>query len=153
MDQNIHYDNQNELVKPPSWWKRNWKWALPAGGCLTIITIAIVVVVGGLYSFAEGIKEDMGYEPVVEAVQQNQEVIDAIGTPITSDGVKTFNIKINNGDRSNHVTIGISGPDGEALIDLITLGKDKTLTYEKIEVYVEGTEQVISLDPMTIDQK
>lgn len=153
MNQNPDYSDQNELVSPPSWWKRNWKWALPTGGCLTILVIAIVVVVSGLYSFAEGIKSDVGYDPVVEAVSKNQDVIEIIGEPITSKGLESFNIKINNGVRTNNITISIEGPNGDGVIHLMTLGKDKDLTYQKIEVSIEGSDQIIEIDPALIDQK
>ena len=144
-------DNQNELIERPSWWKRNWKWAVPAGGCLTIIIIAVVLIVGGAFAFANKIKTASGSDEALIQVQSNQEVIAVLGTPIESDGFGSFNISINNGVKRSNATTPIKGPNGTGVIHIITSGEDDEKVYEVYNVTVDGSDQVIELEPKAIE--
>ncbi|WP_405251317.1 cytochrome c oxidase assembly factor Coa1 family protein [Dokdonia sp. Asnod3-C12] len=144
-------DNQNELIERPSWWKRNWKWAVPAGGCLTIIIIAVVLIVGGAFAFANKIKTASGSDEALIQVQSNQEVIAVLGTPIESDGFGSFNISINNGVKRSNATTPIKGPNGTGVIHIITSGEDDEKVYEVYNVTIDGSDQVIELEPKAIE--
>jgi hypothetical protein len=144
-------DNQNELIERPSWWKRNWKWAVPAGGCLTIIIIAVVLIVGGAFAFANKIKTASGSDEALIQVQSNQEVIAVLGTPIESDGFGSFNISINNGEKRSNATTPIKGPNGTGVIHIITSGEDDEKVYEVYNVTIDGSDQVIELEPKAIE--
>ncbi|WP_298322740.1 cytochrome c oxidase assembly factor Coa1 family protein [uncultured Dokdonia sp.] len=144
-------DNQNELIERPSWWKRNWKWAVPAGGCLTIIIIAVVLIVGGAFAFANKIKTASGSDEALIQVQSNQEVIAVLGEPIESDGFGSFNISINNGEKRSKATTPIKGPNGTGVIHIITSGEDDEKVYEVYNVTIDGSDQVIELEPKAIE--
>jgi hypothetical protein len=144
-------DNQNELIERPSWWKRNWKWAVPAGGCLTIIIIAVVLIVGGAFAFANKIKTASGSDEALIQVQSNQEVIAVLGEPIESDGFGSFNISINNGEKRSNATTPIKGPNGTGVIHIITSGEDDEKVYEVYNVTIDGSDQVIELEPKAIE--
>ncbi|AEE18901.1 cytochrome oxidase complex assembly protein 1 [Dokdonia sp. Hel_I_63] len=144
-------DNQNELIERPSWWKRNWKWAVPVGGCLTVIIIAVVLIVGGAFAFANKIKTASGSEEALIQVQSNQEVIAVLGEPIESDGFGSFNISFNNGEKRTNATTPIKGPNGTGVIHLITSGEDDKKVYEVYNVTIDGSDQVIELDPKAIE--
>ncbi|WP_405221154.1 cytochrome c oxidase assembly factor Coa1 family protein [Dokdonia sp. Asnod1-B02] len=144
-------DNQNELIERPSWWKRNWKWAVPAGGCLTIIIIAVILIVGGAFAFANKIKTASGSDEALIQVQSNQEVIAVLGTPIESDGFGSFNISINNGEKRSNATTPIKGPNGTGVIHIITSGEDDEKVYEVYNVTIDGSDQVIELEPKAIE--
>ncbi|AWH73990.1 hypothetical protein DCS32_07410 [Dokdonia sp. Dokd-P16] len=144
-------DNQNELIERPSWWKRNWKWAVPVGGCLTVIIIAVVLIVGGAFAFANKIKTASGSDEALIQVQSNQEVIAVLGEPIESDGFGSFNISINNGEKRSNATTPIKGPNGTGVIHLITSGEDDKKVYEVYNVTIDGSDQVIELDPKAIE--
>lgn len=144
-------DNQNELIEHPSWWKRNWKWAVPAGGCLTIIIIAVVLIVGGAFAFANKIKTASGSDEALIQVQSNQEVIAVLGEPIESDGFGSFNISINNGEKRSNATTPIKGPNGTGVIHIITSGEDDEKVYEVYNVTIDGSDQVIELEPKAIE--
>ena len=106
----------NELIEQPSWWKRNWKWALPTGGCLGIVIIFIAVIFFGVSKVVSSVKEQTNYDDVLAQVQQNQQVISVLGEPIEQNGIGSYNISITNGDRSANAVIPIKGPNGEAEI-------------------------------------
>lgn len=135
----------NELIEHPSWWKRNWKWAVPVGGCLTIIIVFIVVAVGGIYTLAQGVKEGSGHDAALKRAQENTQVIEALGTPIESDGFGSYNISFDNSIRTAHATIPIQGPEGEATIHVTTRGKGDDLIYEVLEVTITESGEIIDL--------
>ena len=144
-------DNQNELIEKPSWWKRNWKWAVPVGGCLSIVVIGVILIVGGVFAFANKIKTASGSDEALAQVQSNQEVIAVLGEPIESDGFGSFNISFNNGEKRTNATTPIKGPNGTGVIHIITIGEDDKKVYEVYNVTIDGSDQVIELEPKAIE--
>lgn len=143
-------DNQNELIERPSWWKRNWKWALPAGGCLTIIIVGIIMLVGGVFAFANKVKTATGTDQALIIAQQNPVLIEILGEPIESDGFGSFNISIKNEERTSNSTLPIKGPKGTGTIHIISKGQDENRTYEVFNVTIDGSEEVVELSPDSI---
>ena len=141
-------DNQNELIEKPSWWKRNWKWAVPVGGCLSIVVIGVILIVGGVFAFANKIKTASGSDEALAQVQSNQEVIAVLGEPIESDGFGSFNISFNNGEKRTNATTPIKGPNGTGVIHIITSGEDDEKVYEVYNVTIDDSDQVIDLAPL-----
>ena len=75
----------NEVVEQPNWWKRNWKWALPTGGCLTIIIVFISVIGYGVYKVSDAFSEGtslFAFAKVVKTVQEDPMLIEILGKPI-----------------------------------------------------------------------
>lgn len=138
-------DNQNELIRRPNWWKRNWKWALPVGGCLTIIIIGIAILVGGVYTFANKIKTETGTETALIEAQANPEIISILGEPIESNGFGSFNISIKNGVKTSNSTIPIKGPNGEGTIHISTRDEDDNKIYDVYNVTFEGSDKIVNL--------
>lgn len=144
-------EHQNKLVERPSWWKRNWKWAAPVGGCLTIIIIGLVMVVVGVFTFANKIKTASGGEEALELAQSNQELIAIIGEPVESNGFGSFNVSIKNGVKTSNATTPIKGPKGEATINISTRGEGDEKVYEIYTITIDGSGQVIELTPPNIE--
>ena len=144
-------NNQNELIENPSWWKRNWKWAVPAGGCLTVIIVAVILVVGGAFAFANKIKTASGSDEALTQAQSNQELIAVLGEPIESDGFGSFNISINNDVKTSNATLPIKGPDGTGVIHVITRNEGDDIIYDVYNVTIDGSDQVIELAPKAIE--
>ena len=124
-----------------SWWKRNWKWALPSGGCLTILII-IAVIVGVTFNSLSKSTSIIAYINVVTELQKNTEVAQALGKPIeirdeTYDPesfVDQLDIEMQlDGQKANGTLIAkASKVDGEWVYSVCT-------------ITVEGTNQVIDL--------
>lgn len=144
-------NNQNELIERPSWWKRNWKWAVPVGGCVTVIIIGIVIIAAGAYTFATKMKTASGSDAALIAAQSNQELIAILGEPIESDGFGNINISIKNSVKTSNVTVPIKGPNGEATIHIISQGEGDDRVYEVYNVTIDGSNQVIDLQHKKID--
>ncbi len=138
---------QNELVEQPSWWKRNWKWAVPVGGCLTIVIVGVVILAIGAYTFANKIKTSSGSDQALISAQASPELIAILGEPIESNGFGNYNISIESGVKSTNATIPIKGPQGEATIHISARGEDDQKVYDVYNVTIAGSDQVIELTP------
>ena len=70
---------ENELIPQPSWWKRNWKWVVPLGGCLTAIVL-VVVLISSLYFGVTNLMEGSEpYEYAFELINEDEELLELLG--------------------------------------------------------------------------
>lgn len=134
-----------ENIRRKGWFGRNWKWVVPTGGCLIII-VMLVMFAGGLFYAVTNLMEDsQAYIDSMERVQANELVIEQIGEPIEQNGMNGGNFSYNNGYGSAELTIPIKGPKGEATIRVEGGGVGENWTYEVMEVYIEGSDEIINL--------
>ncbi|EDM45633.1 hypothetical protein SCB49_07487 [unidentified eubacterium SCB49] len=143
---NISEENSmEESAKKQSWWKRNWKWALPVGGCLTMTVIIIVAVGSVAYGIATVIGESHAQEDAMKAVVVNKQVITLLGEPIEANGMTGGSFNTSNGHKTANITIPIKGPKGEATLYVEGDGVGKLWTYSKMEVFIESEDTIINL--------
>ncbi len=134
----------NELVPQPSWWKRNWKWVVPVGGCLTVIILFIVFVGSLIWGAASLIGDSQPAEYAMELINKDDDMIRLLGTPIEKDGMVQGNVNWSNGDKSANLTIPVSGPEGKGTLYVNARGKGEEWIYDRIEVLI-GDEEAIDL--------
>lgn len=139
----MEYDN--ELAEQPGWWKRNWKWAVPVGGCLTIIILFIAIIGFGAIGIINSVKENTNHDEVIARVQTEKEVTDILGEPIETNGIGSYNISISNGNRSAKAVVPIKGPNGKGEIYVTTTGPKENPVYEQLEVYIFDEDRIIQL--------
>ena len=130
----------NELVPQPSWWKRNWKWVVPVGGCLTII-IGAIALFSSIYFGVTGLMEEsQPYEHAFELINQDEDLIDVLGSPIEKDGMVQGNINWVNGNKSAKLVVPISGPKEKGKLFIDASGKGDEWNYHEIRVEVNEEE-------------
>lgn len=136
----------NELEpEKRSWLSKNWKWALPLGGCLTIIIGGVIVLGTAIFGFFSSVKSSSGSEKALQLVQQNPQVIEILGEPIEEDGIGNFSVHINNGLKTSEITLPIKGPKGEASLHVKSRGSDDHRVYEIFELQVYETGELVDL--------
>jgi len=134
-----------ETIHRQSWWKRNWKWALPTGGCLGIIVL-IIVFAGTLFFGITSLMEDSdAYTQAMSRAAENQELIALIGEPIEQEGIIGGSINNSNGFKEARLTIPIKGPNGEATVRVIGSGVGDNWTYSIMDAYIEDGRVIINL--------
>lgn len=124
-----------------SWWKRNWKWALPSGGCLTIIIIIAIIVITGINSLSKN-TSIMAYINAITKIQANTEVAQALGKPIEIRD-ETYDPEAS----TDHLDVEMQ-LDGQKADGTLVLKADKIegkWVYSVFTITVEGTGQVIDL--------
>ncbi|GHC45932.1 cytochrome c oxidase assembly factor Coa1 family protein [Ulvibacter litoralis] len=134
-----------ENTKTENWFKRNWKWAVPTGGCLLTILFIIgfagtmVLGVSSLFTSSEPYKE------ALTKAQTSQLVIDILGEPIEKDGIAKGSVNYTNGDGYCNLDIPIKGPNGTAIITVIAEKQTDVWNYETLELRVHDTGEIITL--------
>ncbi len=132
------------IKRDESWLARNWKWAVPGGGCLVLI-VGLLLFVGTLYfGVTSLLKNSTAYEESLKRANANQQVVEIFGQPIEVDSVGG-NVNSTVGSKNANLKIWIKGPkaDGKIIVDGTASGN--VWTYQKMEVSVEGKNKIINL--------
>jgi len=135
----------NEPIAEQSWWKRNWKWAVPAGGCGCLIIVVIIAIVFGVFSFKNLLNENDSFNEAFIRAQNSEAVIALLGEPIEKDGLGNYNIKWENSRQYSDLRIPIKGPKGEADLFVYAEIKDDTVDYKILKVVIDDTQEEIDL--------
>lgn len=132
----------NELVPQPNWWKRNWKWALPVGGCLSLIIIGIIAVGTIVYGVTNAIEDSKPYEYALQKINTDEDLIKALGSPIEREGMVSGNWNYSNGQKTADMRIPVAGPKGEGILFVEASGEGDNWTYHVIRVVIEDQEPI-----------
>ncbi len=142
----------NELIPQPSWWKRNWKWVVPVGGCFTLIIVAVIAIASIFYGVTNAIEDSQPYEFALEKINTDEDLVNALGTPIEKDGMVSGNWNYVNGKKSAKMTIPISGPKGSGMLFVEATGEDEDWTYHVIRVEIEDSETFDIIEEPELEQ-
>ncbi|MFD2586553.1 cytochrome c oxidase assembly factor Coa1 family protein [Croceitalea marina] len=130
----------NELVPQPSWWKRNWKWVVPVGGCFTLIIGAIILFSSIYFGVTNIMEGSQPYEYAFELINKDEQLLDILGSPIEKDGMIQGNINWTNGNKSAKMVIPIAGSKGDGKLYIDATGEGDEWNYHEIRVEVNDQE-------------
>lgn len=136
----------NDLVPQPSWWKKNWKWVIPLAGCFTLIIIFIIFIGSIFYGVTSALEESQPYEYALEKINQDDEIIDELGSPIEKDGIISANYNYNNGKKTAKLSIPVSGPKGSGTLFVEASGEGDNWTYHVIRIEIRDNENIDLLE-------
>lgn len=130
--------------KRGNWWSRNWKWVVPVG-CLVPI-----LLVGGCFASifwvaTTAMKSSDVYKDALLKAQENPEVVEALGTPITAGFFTGGNINTNGPSGEAAFSIPLSGPKGKGKIHLEAEKSAGEWSYSTLEVEIENPAKRIDL--------
>lgn len=134
-----------EQIKRKGWFSRNWKWAVPTGGCLLIIVLFVSFAGTLIWGITSMMSDSQAYIDAMGKAQTNTTVIERIGEPIETNGMINGNINYSNGYGHAALTIPIKGPKGEATISVEGGGVEENWTYETMDVYISESGEIINL--------
>lgn len=134
-----------ENIQHKSWFGRNWKWAVPTGGCLLLIILLIVFIGSIFYGVTSLMTDSQAYVDAMNKAQESELLIEQIGEPIEQNGIMGGSVNYSNGYRTAEITIPIKGDKGEATLRVEGGGTDENWTYERMEAYISETDMVIDL--------
>jgi hypothetical protein len=122
----------------PSWWSRNWKWVVPVGCLLPLLSCGclLAVVLGAVgYSLKEtGLQED-----AVAAARQSTEVRAALGEDVHATGlIPQGEISVQNGRGSASLTVPLAGSRGEGTLRAEALKEGQQWRFTVLQVEVPG---------------
>lgn len=136
----------NELVPQPTWWKRNWKWVVPVGGCLSLIVLFIVFIGSIFYGVTTALEESQPYEYALKKINQDETIIRQLGSPIEKNGMIQGSYNYSNGSKSADMKIPIAGPDGTGVLIVKATGEGDSWTYNVIRVEIKDNESIDLLE-------
>jgi hypothetical protein len=103
------------LTPRPNWWKRNWKWFVPAG-CLSIAVLFVVFVGSVALIVFSAMKSTDVYKDALARAKANSAVIEILGSPIKEGFLVSGNTNVNGASGEANLSIPISGPNGKGTI-------------------------------------
>jgi len=134
-----------ENTHKKSWWKRNWKWVVPTGGCLGLILLFVIFAGSLFFGISSALSDSQASLDAMDKVKTNKNVIALLGEPIEQNGMTGGSYNYSNGHKTAEITIPIKGPYGEATIRVEGEGVDDNWSYNKMLVFISDTETVIDL--------
>ena len=135
----------NEHVHQKSWFRRNWMWVVPVGGCLTIIILLAMGVGAAIFGLSKIFKESAPYEYALTQAQNDSRVIEYLGDTIESNGIMQGNISLKNNSGSANITIPLKGSKGKGSVTIIGEKRDGEWEYEQLFVTIKDTNEQINL--------
>lgn len=128
-----------------NWFQRNWKWAVPAGGCLIVLVLIIVFVLALVSGVSTMFKESAPYQTALTKAKESSWVIEQLGEPIEVGGITQGNINYQNGSGTADLKIPIKGPKDVGILMVWGNKTDSDWTYKYIKLRVDATGQVYDL--------
>ena len=128
----------------PSWWMRNWKWFVPVG-CLTMVVLITVFVLGIVLIVFGALKSSDAYKTAVARAKANPEVVAALGEPIEEGMFLSGTTNVDGSSGNADLTIPISGPKGKAKVYAIATKRAGRWTYSTLEAEIQGPGERINL--------
>jgi hypothetical protein len=128
-----------------SWFRRNWKWLLPVGGCLTLILMLMLLVGTLFFGVTRMFANSEPYQYALEQASTNEKVIAVMGEPIEKKGIVSGNMSLSDDDGEANFKLPIKGPKGEGSIVILAVKNYGEWTYEELYVQIEDSDEVINL--------
>lgn len=135
----------DEVYEKRNWYQRNWKWALPSFGCLTVIVVFALLFGAMVSKVTDMFKDSVPYSVSMETLQKNELVINKLGEPIEPNGMFQGNINYENDEGTADLKIPVKGPKGEATLLVIAEKTGDTWTYQTMNVSFKDSNETINL--------
>ena len=135
--------------KQESWFNRNWKWAVPVGGCgcgcLIIILLFVFGIGATLFGISEAFDESTPVKHATELASTNEKVIEVLGDSIKRVGIPSGNISLNNDDGEIDFSIPVKGLKAKGTIVVRGIKTDGIWVYEDLYVLIKESQEQINL--------
>lgn len=132
-------------IQQKSWFARNWGWAVPVGGCLTLIVLFFIFLGSLIFGVSELITESAPYQDALFKVNEDEYVVNILGEPIETNGIMNGSLSYKNNTGSADISIPIKGPKGEAQLFVVGTKQNDQWTYKEMYVIIDETDEQIDL--------
>ena len=130
----------------PSWWNRNWKWAVPTG-CVTLFAISAAFVAVILVFVFAAMRSNDVYRTAAERAKNSADLLSVIGEPIEMGWFVSGSISVNGASGEADLAIPVSGPMGSCSIYAVAKKTAGRWEYEILEAECENEPERINLLP------
>jgi hypothetical protein len=140
------------LTKPPNWWERNWKWAVPVIviGAITAMIAFVGVLVFGIFGL---IKSTDAYQMAIARMEASPVVVEALGSPIEEGLFVTGNINTSGSSGEADLAIPLSGPKENGTLYVVAQKSVGQWSFTQLVLVVSGSgDRIDLLAPAVADQ-
>ena len=141
--------DENPPPIPPidrsNWLSRNWKWALP-GGCLIVLFVGVAFVAAAFFLALGIMKQSDAYKIAVDRAQQNEAVIDALGSPVSAGTFVSGSSHVEGPSGDAKLSIPLSGPKGKGTLYVEATKSVGVWQFGTLVVKIEKTGEQINLN-------
>lgn len=132
----------------PNWFKRNWKWFVPAvalafilvcASCTALLLTTVFTTVFG------AIKSSDVYTQAVAEAQANPEVVAALGEPVEPGFLVSGSVEVSGPVGQADLSIPLSGPQASGTLYVTAVKEAGEWQFTRLEVAVEGSAERIDL--------
>jgi hypothetical protein len=134
-----------ENVPHQNWFNRNWKWAVPTGGCLLIIILFIVFAGSMILGVSSLFTGSEPYKDSLSIAKSSELVIKVLGKPIEEDGIAKGSVNYTNGEGHCNLEIPLKGPNGKAILYVVADKYNEDWEYKVMELELSETGELIPL--------
>ena len=141
----------SEHIQQKSWFGRNWIWAVPLGGCLTIILLLIFGIGATIFGVSKLFSGSEPYKYAVEQASSNPRVIELLGASIETAGIMQGEISTSNDSGEVNITIPLKGPKGKGSVTIKGIKTNDVWVYDELYVLIKETQEKINLLDKTLE--
>ncbi|PQJ81056.1 cytochrome c oxidase assembly factor Coa1 family protein [Polaribacter porphyrae] len=138
-----------EEIKEKSWFQRNWKWAVPVGGCGCGCIVLILIFVFGIGTAFFGVSKMFNEStPIKYATEQafnHPRVLEQLGNDLEKTGIPSGNISLSNNDGEIDMSFSIKGLKGRGTVIVKGIKTNGIWAYEDLYVLIKDTQEQINL--------
>jgi hypothetical protein len=140
----------NELLVERSWWKRNWKWFLPASIIMLLLLFGLFLsssLNGNVADITRAYSENALYEKAIEKAKVNEKVVELIGEiePIDKLAILEGNVIYSNNNNSVELSIRVKGNKGKGKMDISAYKSGTEWKYKKINIRIKEPKEEIQI--------
>ena len=135
----------------PSWWSRNWKWAVPVI-CVVAVVVTVLpflVIGAGAYFVVSFIDHTMkssgGYQQALTLVRSDPAALEALGSPIKDGWFPTGHVDSSGTSGTSDLAIPVSGPNGGGTLYVNATREMGDWHFTRLVLKVKGTGEEIDL--------
>ena len=130
----------------PSWFTRNWKWALPLGAL--VLFLLFISFIGGIFLLVEtSFQRSDSYTQALARARSDPRVAEKIGGPLKAGWLASGSINTSGPSGAADISIPISGPKGKGTLYVVAKKSAGLWTFKTLQVQVEGESERIDLLP------
>jgi hypothetical protein len=138
-----------EEVKEESWFQRNWKWAVPVGGCgcgcIVLILIFVFGIGAAFFGVSKMFNESTPIKYATEEAFKNPIVIEKLGNNLEKTGIPSGNISLNDNNGEIDMSFSIKGSKGKGTVTVRGMKTNGVWAYEDLYVFIKDTQEQINL--------
>ncbi|WP_224249021.1 cytochrome c oxidase assembly factor Coa1 family protein [Hyalangium gracile] len=136
---------EGNMAPQPSWWSRNWKWAVPVG-CLGIVASCMCFGAIAVFTGFTAAKKNPAAVNAVAIATSDSEVQATLGTPIQEGSDWQTSVQYINGQSSARFGIPLQGSKAAGLLHVEATKSAEDWTYQVLQVEVPGQPPIDLMD-------